>query len=177
MFQWLSRMKSMRNHLLALVALTSFASADDKPSPQLAEVKRLIGKWSGKGTLFTEGKTHNITMSWDCVESSGAAGVRCKATILGIPNFTYQFDDLWGVSPQDGLVHWFTVTNAGEVHDHRGHLDATGGLVQFEVPSEGKLFSEMVTLKRKSNKAIAMTWNTTVGGTLKEKGELELVMK
>lgn len=31
--------------------------------------------------MLTEGKTYAITMTWDCVESSGAAGVRCKGRI------------------------------------------------------------------------------------------------
>jgi hypothetical protein len=123
--------------------------------------------------MFAEGKTHAVTMTWDCVESSGAAGVRCKARIDGLPGFTYLFDDLWGYSEVDKLIHWYTVTNAGEVHDHRGHLDASGGLVQFDGPMDGKLFSEVVTFKRKGN-ALTMSWSTTLGGTLRERGQIEL---
>src|SRR5262245_8689324 len=124
----------------SLVVLSSLAHAD-APKPQLEALRSLIGSWTGKGTLDTDGKTHQLTMTWDCVESSGAAGVRCKATLLCIPNFTYQFDDLWGYSAQDGLTHWYTVTNAGEVHDHRGHFDMTGGLLQADITTEGKVFT------------------------------------
>jgi hypothetical protein len=83
------------------------------------------------------------------------------------------FDDLWGYSEVDKLVHWYTVTNAGEVHDHRGHLDANGGLVQFDGPMEGKLFTETITFKRRG-KELIMSWNTTLGGTLRERGEIAL---
>lgn len=171
------RTRSSLSLVLALLGLCSVVLAEGaKPSPQLQEVRRLIGKWSGKGTLLTEGKTHPIDMSWDCVESSGAAGVRCKGQINGIPGFTYLFDDLWGYSEADKLVHWYTVTNAGEVHDHRGHLDAQGGLVQFEGTMDGKLFTEAITFKRKA-KGMTMSWVSTLGGTLRERGEVELTAK
>ena len=158
----------------AALATTSLAHADDpKPSPQLEAIRSLIGSWTGKGSMMTEGKTHQITMTYDCTESAGAAGVKCKCVINGIPGFAYTFDDLWGYSEQDKLTHWYTVTNAGEVHDHRGHFDMTGGLLQIEVPVEGKLFSEIIAFKRKG-KSLGFTWTSTLGGTLREKGEMTL---
>jgi hypothetical protein len=165
--------------VLFTALLASFAVpalADDKPPPQLAELRKWIGKWSGKGSITTEGKTHAVAMTYDCVESAGAAGVKCRAVITGLPGFTYQFDDLWGFSTVDNLVHWYTVTNAGEVHDHRGHLDATGGFVVAELPTEGKLFSEQITFKRKP-KATTITWVTYLGTGVRERGDIELVLK
>ena len=125
---------------------------------------------------LSEGKTHAVTMTYDCVESAGAAGVRCTSKILGLPGFTYAFDDLWGYSTADGLAHWYTVTNAGEVHDHRGHLDAAGGFMVCELPTDGKVFSEQITFKRKA-KATTMSWVTYLGTTVRERGEIELVLK
>ncbi len=161
----------------ALFALVTPAQAEEaRPNPQQQAVKSLIGKWSGKGSIVMEGKTHAVTMTWDCADAAAGTGARCHGVILGIPGFTYTFDDLWAWSPADGLVHWFTVTNAGEVHDHRGHLDAGGGLVQVELPMDGKLFSEVVTFKRRG-KALTMSWMTTVGGTMRERGSIDLTMK
>ena len=161
--------------LAATTLVTTHAAhaEDAKPTPQLAAIRSLIGSWSGRGTMLTEGKTHDVAMTYDCVESAGAAGVKCKCVMTGIPGFTYTFDDLWGYSAQDGLTHWYTVTNAGEVHDHRGHFDMTGGLLQTEIPVDGKLFSEVITFRRKG-KSLAFGWNTTSGGTLREKGEVTL---
>jgi hypothetical protein len=163
-----------------LVAVTTFttvqlARAEDapKPAPQVEALRGLIGSWGGKGTMMSEGKTHQINMTYDCVESAGAAGVKCKAVMTGIPGFTYTFDDLWGYSAQDKLTHWYTVTNAGEVHDHRGHFDMTAGLLQADIAVDGKLFTETIMFKRKG-KSLAMSWNTTLGGTLREKGEMTL---
>lgn len=172
-------MRPPTSSLMVLVALgLSPAAHAGEPtvSPQLGEIRRLVGNWSGKGTIHTEGKSHGVTMTWDCVESSGAAGVRCKGQINGLPGFTYQFDDLWGYSDVDRLVHWFTVTNAGEVHDHRGHLDATGGLLQFDGAMDGKLFTETILFKRKA-RSMTMSWTSTLGGAPRERGEIELTTK
>ena len=100
----------------ATLTTTQIARADGaKPAPQVEAIRSLIGSWSGKGTMMTEGKTHQINATYDCVESSGGAGVKCKFVMNGIPGFTYMLDDLWGYSAQDGLTHWYAVTNAGEV--------------------------------------------------------------
>jgi hypothetical protein len=156
------------------LATASLARAEDtKPAPQVEAIRSLIGSWSGKGSMTSEGKTFPITMTYDCAESAGGAGVKCTCVMNGIPGFTYTFDDLWGYSPQDKLTHWYAVTNAGEVHDHRGHFDMTGGLLQIEVPVDGKLFSEIVSFKRKG-KSLAFTWTSTAGGTLREKGDMTL---
>jgi hypothetical protein len=164
--------------LVALSALVATASAQDaKPAPQVEAIRSLIGNWTGKGSVTSEGKTHPVTVTYDCAESAGAAGVKCRFSMSGLPGFTYQFDDLWGYSSQDGLTHWYVVTNAGEVHDHRGHLDANGGLLQIEIPVEGKLFSEVITFKRKNAKTMTISWNATHGGTLREKGEMQLQLK
>ncbi len=156
------------------VATAQTARADDpKPTPQLEAIRTLIGSWTGKGTLTTEGKTHAITMTYDCAESAGSAGVKCTCRITGIPGFTYTFDDLWGYSAQDKLTHWYTVTNAGEVHDHRGHFDMTGGLLQADIADDGKLFSETIAFKRKG-KSLAFSWTAAAAGTVREKGEMTL---
>jgi hypothetical protein len=174
------RALSLSSLLVAATTLTSvqLASAEDapKPAPQLEAIRSLIGSWSGKGTLMSGGKTHSISMTYDCVESAGSAGVKCRATMTGIPGFTYMLDDLWGYSPQDGLTHWYTVTNAGEVHDHRGHFDMVGGLLQADIGVGGKLFTETVTFKRKG-KSLAFSWTSTTGGTLHDKGEMTLTPK
>jgi len=163
----------------ATLVATQTARAEDtaKPAPQLEAIRAFIGSWSGKGSMMSEGKTYSITATYDCAESAGAAGVKCRAVINGIPGFTYTFDDLWGYSPQDGLVHWYVVTNAGEVHDHRGHLDSTGGLVEVQIATQGKLFSEIINIKRKNKSSFAWSWASTHGGTLREKGELSMQLK
>ena len=47
----------------------------------------------------------------------------------------------------------------------------TGGLLQIDIPVDGKVFTEAITFKRKG-KALVMSWTATSGGTLREKGEL-----
>jgi hypothetical protein len=158
--------------LLALFRGSALAAGDQPSAAQLA-IRQLAGKWTGKGTIQAEGKTHKVTMTWDCATAAAGAGTKCKGVIVGIPGFTYELDDLWGYSAADGLVHWYTITNAGEVHDHQGHLDATGGQVSAHVPMNGKLLSEVITLTRKGD-ALVMSWVTTLGGAPHERGEIEL---
>jgi hypothetical protein len=161
--------------LVALAATPSLASAEEaKPNPAQAEIKRLVGKWSGKGTITAEGQTHAVTMTWNCTDA--AAGAKCHGKIVGLPGFTYELDDLWGYSAVDGLVHWYTVTNAGEVHDHAGHLDADGGLLSVQLPTDGKLFEETITFTRKK-KSLVVAWETTLGTTVREAGRIELMRK
>lgn len=164
--------------VVAAATLTpTLAHAEDaKPAPQVAAIRSLIGSWTGKGTMMTEGKTHPTTVTWDCAESTGTAGVKCKFVMTGLPGFTYMFDDLWGYSAQDGLTHWYTVTNAGEVHDHRGHFDMNGGLLQTELAVNGKLFSEIIAFKRKG-KSMVVSWTASTGGIVSEKGEMTLSPK
>jgi hypothetical protein len=160
----------------AALALSATASADTPPPAGQTAIKELAGSWSGAGTITSEGKTHKVAMTWDCVAASDGAGTRCHGVITGLPGFTYVFDDLWGYSAADGLVHWFTVTNAGEVHDHRGHLDASGGLVSVDVPNEGKVLNEVISFKRK-NGSMTMSWVVNVGGTERERGKIKLNRK
>jgi hypothetical protein len=47
-----------------------------------------------------------------CRSVSARAGVRCKLTMTGIPDFTFESTDLWGQDPATGRIHWYTVTNA-----------------------------------------------------------------
>jgi hypothetical protein len=169
-------MRALSTFLIAIATFATARADTQKPNVQLDAVRSLIGGWTGKGAMTAEGKTHQLAATYDCTESAGGAGVKCRCVITGIPNFTYMFDDLWGVSPQDGLTHWYVVTNAGEVHDHRGHFDMNGGLLQIEVPVDGKLFSEVIAFKRKG-KTLVMSWTSTSGGTLREKGELTLQPK
>jgi hypothetical protein len=118
------------------IGLSSAAFAQDKASTSpLHDVKRLVGKWNGTGTMKTEGKTYNVKATWDCADAAGGSGVRCHMSITGLPGgFTYVVDDLWGHSAGDGLVHWYAVTNGGEVHDHRGHFGSNGGALEFDGP-------------------------------------------
>lgn len=160
--------------LAATLSSTHLVRAETtRPAPQLEAIRSLIGNWAGKGSMMTEGKTLPVSVTWNCVESTGSAGVKCKFVMTGLPGFTYQFDDLWGFSPQDGLTHWYTVTNAGEVHDHRGHFGPEGGQLETEIPVGGKMFSEVVRIKRKG-KSLVISWTVTLGGTLKDKGDVTL---
>jgi hypothetical protein len=162
--------------VIAAIGPSSTAFAQDKASKSpLHDVKRLVGKWNGTGTMKTEGKTFNVKAAWDCADAAGGSGVRCHMSITGLPGgFTYVVDDLWGHSAGDGLVHWYAVTNGGEVHDHRGHFDSNGGALEFDGPMNGKTFSEVVRFKLSDNK-VSIAGECTLGGEPFEAVTLDFV--
>jgi hypothetical protein len=147
------------------------ALADDKP---LQGVQRLVGQWTGAGTIKSDGKVHQAKVKTDCVEAAGGSGVRCRWTITGIPNFTYVIDDLWGFSAGDGLVHWYCITNGGEVHDHSGHLGPTGGALSYAGPMKGKTFTEAIKFAFTSDGKLKLDSDCTLGGEPYEAVHLEL---
>jgi hypothetical protein len=157
----------------ALVLLASPAVVAEEPAP-VAGVKRLVGKWTGTGTIKNQGKVHAARAVVDCVDAASGSGVKCRWTLTGIPGFTYVIDDLWGFSAGDGLVHWYAVTNGGEVHDHRGHFAPGGGVLEFDGPMNGKTFSEVVRFRFVDEKKLVMSAACTLGGDPYEAVELEL---
>lgn len=158
---------------LLSTGVTAQAGESEKPTvPQ--RFSKLVGKWQGSGTFKTGGKTLPIRANYYCARSSGGAGIKCSFRMTGLPDFTYQFDDLWGYSNHDGLVHWYTVTNAGETHDHSGRLDEHGALLQFAGPSEGKAFHEQIRFVFKGGKHLTLDWSCNVDGKLRESGHLSL---
>ena len=91
------------------------ALADAHPTGPL---DRLVGTWKATGTA-TMGPDHvRVAATWTCKAVSAGAGVGCTLRLTGLPGMVYQETDLFGVDPGTATMHWFSVTNAGEVHDH-----------------------------------------------------------
>jgi hypothetical protein len=166
----------MSKRILALAAVLVLAApaVAEPPAANLQGVKRLVGKWSGTGTIKNEGKVFQAKATTECTEAAGGSGVRCKWTIAGIPNFTYVIEDLWGFSGHDGLVHWYAVTNGGEVHDHSGHLASSGGVLQFDGPMKGKTFSETIKFGFPADGRMTLDSECSLGGEPYEAVHLEL---
>jgi hypothetical protein len=110
---------------LTLALVPSLALAAPKPA---ARLDNLVGTWKGSGSL-TAGKDHlPLTFGWQCKQISAAAGVLCTLEIKGMPA-PYAETDLFGYEPNTDTLHWFSVTNAGETHDHVAK--AADGKLQF----------------------------------------------
>jgi hypothetical protein len=146
----------------AAIALATVGVAHASASPAPAEtqdVARLVGKWKGTASMtMGSDKSDGLKVTWSCLPTSSRWGVRCDAVIVGLPGMDrYEETDLFGYDPGGGKLHWFSVTNAGETHDHVGGR-WTGQSAQFVYTGmqEGKPFKEVVDLTFKDKTASAL---------------------
>jgi hypothetical protein len=87
---------------------------------------------------------HSVQLTYTCRSAAAGSGVTCHLEMTGIPGFTYESTDLWGYDPGSGSVHWFTVSNAGETHDHRGQIDGNAFAASYVGRREGQPMRENV---------------------------------
>lgn len=152
--------------LLILTALSTpaAASADDNP---VKNMECLVGAWKGAGT-YTIGKDRApIQMTWTCRRVSGEAGVLCDLDLTGIPGLErYRETDLFGYEPHSKTYHWYSVTNAGETHDHVAPY-TRGDAIEFVYTGhqEGKPFREVIQLRfGKDARTMAVRAETFLAG-------------
>jgi len=172
----------MLKHVLVLaggLALVGGGVAQAEQAPtglpkQVTELKCLVGTWTGSGK-FAAGKDRaQVTAHYECRESSGGFGVACHGEITGVPGMaSYQWDDLWGFDPDSGKVHWFTVTNAGETHDHSGMPKGRKWNGVWQGSREGKPMVERVEFAFKNAKSFRASSHVEVDGKAAESIELK----
>src|SRR5688572_15576153 len=125
--------------LLAFVASAAPAGAarflDVPPAAKRLEV--LLGTWKGEGTITVNGNTVTWKPKWSCSMNSGGWGVTCKLSgrIPGLGQ--YDETDVFGYDGAADLVHWFSTSSRGEVHDHAGRW-TDGRTLQLEWKSGPK---------------------------------------
>jgi len=152
--------------VLALVFASSAAAADAPPKP-VTDLGCLIGNWKGKGTFEAGKDKANIQANWACKRSSAQYGVLCTLLLTGIPDLPrYEETDLFGYEPNTNTYHWYSVTNAGETHDHVAAVPA-GSSAQFVFNGvqESKPFREVIDLTfADDSKSFSLRAETFVAG-------------
>lgn len=139
--------------------------AADGPQ-ELRNLATFLGTWEGNGTVRMGDQTGTLHARWVCGVAAGGYGVRCSFTMTGVPGMaTYSEDDLMGWNPNDRLYHWYSVTNAGEVHDHWGSFDGTGSTFQFQGTMNGHLFVEHIRFTMRGANEITLRATTAEGAT------------
>jgi hypothetical protein len=142
----------------ALLVTIGVAHAGAPPAPTEAkDVGRLVGTWKGTGSMTMGNDKVDVKITWTCRTISGRWGVGCDGVITGIPGMDrYEETDLFGYDAGGGKLHWFSVTNAGETHDHVGGR-WTGPAAQFVYTGvqEGKPFKEVIDVTFKDKNAAA----------------------
>jgi hypothetical protein len=163
--------------LLALAVAPRQASASDALPKPVADMECLVGQWKGGGTMAMGKDTAKITASWSCKRTSQQFGVLCAFHVTGIPGVAaYDETDLMGYEPNSNTYHWYSVTNAGETHDHVA-TPPSGNVIHFEFngTQEGKPLKETIELDfAKDSKHVTGRAETFVAGASTSLMQLEL---
>ena len=164
-------MKTLERLLCALALLApASALADDALPKPVADLERIVGDWTGTGSLRMGKDTAKLAATWSCERTSAKFGVLCRFHVTGIPGVpSYEETDLLGYEPNAQRYHWYSVTNAGETHDHvasvAGAKDDNLRFV-FTGTQEGKPFEEVIDLGFSSGgRAVTGKAETFVAGT------------
>lgn len=151
---------------IALFSLVfSLAAGAQGPGKEHKELECMIGSWKVAGTL-TQGKdAMRVAGSWDCKSISGGYGVGCTLHLTGPNGFEVKEQDLLSYDAGDGMYHWFSVTNMGEVHDHKGNLQGDNkAYFQFSGPAGGEMLSEQIQFEFSGANKMRIISKTLVGG-------------
>jgi hypothetical protein len=159
----------------AAVTLSSAAAlADDVPA-KVKDLECLVGTWKASGTVTMGADKANVKATWKCTRTPGKWGVLCGLKLTGVPGLpVYEETDLFGYEPGSDTYHWFSVTNAGETHDHVAAIPK-GDHVQFVYngTQEGKPFKEVIDMTfGKDAKTFTLVAETFLAGASTSKFEL-----
>lgn len=148
-----------------LVAAPAMAAA---PLPkQVADMDCVVGNWKGAGSLTMGKDKASIAATWDCKRTSSQYGVLCTFHVTGIPGVAvYDETDLMGYEPNSNTYHWYSVTNAGETHDHVAKPSASNTIeFVYNGTQEGKPLKEVINLNfSNDSKVMAGTAETFLAG-------------
>ena len=119
--------------------------------------------------MTADGKKHALNWKMTCTTTAQGFASECRLQMTGIPDVpSYEGSSVLGVDPATGLVHWYWVTNGGEVHDH---FCPAGGGDTLELPAkEASRVVESLTLSVTDK---TMNFRSAAMG---EKGEEATVM-
>jgi hypothetical protein len=161
---------------LSLLLAPAIGAAEPLPKP-IADMDRWVGQWKGTGTLRAGAETAALQASWSCQRTSAKYGVSCTFHVTGIPGVpSYEETDLMGYDGVASVYHWYSVTNAGETHDHVARA-ASGDTLRFAFKGtqEGKPFEEVIDLAFSENgRRVSGKAETFVAGTSVSVMELSL---
>lgn len=142
-------MKFLTKTLTAFfTALPLTAVAEPLPKP-VADMECMVGTWKGAGSFVAGKDSSKINATWACKRTSSKFGVSCSFQVTGIPGVpVYDEADLMGYEPNTNTYHWYSVTNAGETHDHVARIP-DGNKIEFTYNGmqEGKAYREVILLE------------------------------
>lgn len=154
--------------MIAAFNIVPLVASAAPPPKQVENMECLVGTWKGGGSLTLGKDKAKLDVTLDCKRTSAKFGVLCTFRATGMPGMTYEETDLFGYEPNSDTYHWYSVTNAGETHDHVAK-PPTGDHVDFQYTGtqDGKPLTETIAFDfSKDGKTLAVKSDTTVAGAV-----------
>lgn len=140
------------------------------------ELRRFLGTWSMNGTLAVEGSP--LAMFGTVEVTSAAAGwgveVLLDAEIAQLGG--YHEINIFGFNAETGMVHIYSITNTGAVHDHPATW-VTPDTLEFEYrgTQDGKPYVESGRAEFLSPDRLHLTSAERVDGAMQS--EMDVIME
>ncbi|MGE0134013.1 MAG: hypothetical protein AB7L91_05280 [Dehalococcoidia bacterium] len=136
------------------------------PMPDGAKrLQWFVGEWTLSGTLQLGEDTLPISGDWSMTPVAGGWGVRShlEGQIEGLGAMLE--DDLLGFDQETGLVHLYSLTNTGNVHDHTGPWREDGDIdLAYDGTQQGQPYHEEIELRCDGDRRFTVRAVERVGG-------------
>ncbi len=160
---------------LAFVVLAGHAQEKKAPPEQIGKLEAIQGTFEGEATMTEGGKSMKGIVRHTNSSISDGWGFLMEEIITMEDGTAYKSHNIIGYDAGGGKVHVFSVTNAGETHDHKGSWTKPKTVaVQYDGKWEGKPYVEKAMLTIDGSDSYRLSWNATLGGKAAGSGEEKL---
>ena len=158
--------------LCAFCLTVAYGQPPQGPSDQVKRFAPYAGKFEGQLIMTQGGKTVTAKVKSKNSMISDDWGFLVEEVATMPDGGQYKSHNVMGYDGGGKKVHIFSVTNAGETHDHKGDWkDAKTLFTQYDGTWEGKPYVEKITLTFHSPDSYSVSWSATSGGKVVNKGE------
>ena len=172
----------MKRLLLLLAGMTLLPGtlmvlAQDPPKRPMAiaALDPLLGTFEGDVTMMQDGKSIKGRAQHNNSGISSGWGFLMEEDITMEDGSKYTSHNIIGYDAGGKKVHVFSVTNAGETHDHKGvWKDAKTITLEYDGTWEGKPYVEKAVLTIDGRDSYTLTWKATRAGQIVSSGEEKL---
>jgi hypothetical protein len=142
---------------------------------QIRKLGAIVGTFEGAATMTMEGKSMKGKICHVNSSISDGWGFLMDEVVTMEDGSTYKSHNIVGYDAGGGKVHVFSVTNAGETHDHMGSWTKPNAVsLQYDGTWEGKPYVEKAVLTLDGPDAYTLSWHATLGGKTAGSGEEKL---
>jgi hypothetical protein len=142
------------------------------PSEQVKRFAPYAGKFEGQLMMTEGGKTVTAKVQDKNSMISDDWGFLVEEVATMPDGGQYKSHNVMGYDAGGKKVHIFSVTNAGETHDHKGDWkDAKTLVTQYNGTWEGNSYVETITITFHNPDSYSVSWVATKGGKAVNTGE------